>query len=47
MGYLPNVQLIDITAGTGSDVTAAVKVADGHQGAGGDHGSAEQGECCQ
>lgn len=43
MGYLPHVQLIDIATGTGSDVAAAVKVADGHQGAGGDHGNAEQG----
>ena len=43
MGNLAYVQFINIAAGTGSDVAAAVKVADGHQRVSGNNARAEQG----
>lgn len=43
MGDLAYVQFINIAAGTGSDVAAAVKVADGHQRVSGNNARAEQG----
>jgi hypothetical protein len=44
MGDLPDVQLIDIPARPGSDVAAAVEIADGHQRLGRERGSAKQGK---
>ncbi|MNR36382.1 hypothetical protein D3C85_1542930 [compost metagenome] len=43
MGDLAHVQFVDITAGAGSHITTAVKVADGHQIGGEKVWRAEQG----